>query len=258
MSVAFLSSFTIIFRESLEAILILAAIYGYLNQIGENSAKRIINYAWISALFVGLITFLLANYLFSITSEDAEIVEGVTSLIASVVLFYVAVWFASSAQAKQWKRYIESKIQCAISSKNLMALFMIVFFAVYREIFETILFYETLLLQFDDINIISLGFMVGILAVSIVSYMLFKATLFLNLRYYFIGTSIMLFLLSISFAGHGVHELQEAGIIGISSFGVLKYRPMGIYPTLETIILQLTLIVLLGFSLHGIFLRKKS
>ena len=100
MSTAFIASFTIIFRESLEAVLIVAAIYAYLTQIGESQAKKVINYAWISALFVGGLTFLAANYLFNLTAEHAEIVEGVTSIIASVVLFYVGVWFISKAEAK--------------------------------------------------------------------------------------------------------------------------------------------------------------
>ena len=116
MSTAFISSFTIIFRESLEAVLIVAAIYGYLNQIGETSAKKIINYAWITALVAGGLTFVGANYLFNLTAEHAEIVEGVTSIIASLILFQVGVWFVSKAEANKWKQYIESKIKCAISS----------------------------------------------------------------------------------------------------------------------------------------------
>ena len=123
MSTAFISSFTIIFRESLEAVLIVAAIYGYLNQIGETSAKKIINYAWIAALAVGGLTFVGANYLFNLTAEHAEIVEGVTSIIASLVLFQVGVWFVSKAEANKWKQYIESKIKCAISNRDLLTLF---------------------------------------------------------------------------------------------------------------------------------------
>jgi len=257
MSAPFLSSFTIIFRESLEAILIVAAIYGYLNQIGAHSAKRIINYAWISAIFFGVITFLIANYLFSLTEAHAEMVEGFTSIIASIVLFYVGVWFISNSETKKWKEYIESKIYCAISSKNLTVLFMVVFFAVYREIFETILFYQTLIMQFD-IDSISFGFFVGVLAVSVVAYMLFKATLLFNLRYYFIGTSIILFFLSISFLGYGIHELQETGFISLTSLESLEYKPMGLYSTYETTIPQLVLIALLGFSLYRTFLRKES
>ena len=150
MSTAFISSFTIIFRESLEAVLIVAAIYGYLNQIGETSAKKIINYAWIAALAAGGLTFVGANYLFNLTAEHAEIVEGVTSIIASLILFQVGVWFVSKAEANKWKQYIESKIKCAISNRDLLTLFLVVFFAVYREVFETILFYKALLLQFDS------------------------------------------------------------------------------------------------------------
>ena len=190
MSTAFISSFTIIFRESLEAVLIVAAIYGYLNQIGETSAKKIINYAWISALVVGGLTFLAANYLFNLTAEHAEMVEGITSIVASVVLFQVGVWFVSKAEANKWKEYIESKIKCAISNKDLMTLFLVVFFAVYREVFETILFYEALLLQFDSESI-SLGFITGLFIVSIISYLILKMSVKLNLRYYFLFTSFI-------------------------------------------------------------------
>ncbi len=252
MSTAFLASFTVIFRESLEAVLVVAAIYGYLNQIGEHSAKRIINYAWIAALLVGGITFLAANYLFTLTAEHAEIVEGVTSIIASLILFQVAVWFASKAEANKWKEYIASKVKCAISKKDLTALFMVVFFAVYREVFETILFYQALLMQFD-VDSISFGFMVGLVAVSIISYLILKMSLVVNLRHYFIATSIMLFFLSISFLGYGITELQEVGIIGTSLISIPSWSILGIYPTLETTIPQLILIAVLIYSVFRAF-----
>ena len=256
MSTAFLASFTVIFRESLEAVLVIAAIYGYLNQIGEHPAKRIINYAWITALLVGGLTFVAANYLFTLTAENVEIVEGATSIIASLVLFQVAIWFASKAEANKWKEYIESKVKCAISKKDLATLFMVVFFAVYREVFETILFYEALLMQFD-VDSISFGFMVGLVAVSIISYLILKMSLVINLRLYFVATSIMLFFLSISFLGYGITELQEVGIIGTSLIPIPRWSVLGIYPTLETTIPQLVLITALAYSLLRTF-RKNT
>ena len=257
LSTAFVSSFTIIFRESLEAVLIVAAIYGYLNQIGESSAKKIINYAWISALLFGGLTFIGANYLFHLTAEHAEIVEGVTSIVASLILFQVGVWFVSKAEANKWKEYIESKIQCAISNRDRFTLFMVVFFAVYREVFETILFYKALLLQFDSESI-SFGFIVGVFVVSIISYLILKMSVRVNLRYYFIATSAMLFILSISFLGYGITELQEVGIFDTTLWLFIpKITILGIYPTMETFIPQLCLLFLLSWSVYNSFFRKK-
>ena len=257
MSTAFISSFTIIFRESLEAVLIVAAIYGYLNQIGETSAKKIINYAWIAALAVGGLTFVGANYLFNLTAEHAEIVEGVTSIIASLVLFQVGVWFVSKAEANKWKQYIESKIKCAISNRDLLTLFLVVFFAVYREVFETILFYEALLLQFDSESI-SMGFIAGVFVVSIISYLILKMSVTLNLRYYFLGTSAMLFILSISFMGYGITELQEVGIFDTTIISIPKIAILGIYPTMETLIPQLILLGLLSLSVYKAFFKRDT
>jgi len=257
MSTAFISSFTIIFRESLEAVLIVAAIYGYLNQIGETSAKKIINYAWIAALAVGGLTFVGANYLFNLTAEHAEIVEGVTSIIASLVLFQVGVWFVSKAEANKWKQYIESKIKCAISNRDLLTLFLVVFFAVYREVFETILFYEALLLQFDSESI-SMGFIAGVFVVSIISYLILKMSVTVNLRYYFLGTSAMLFILSISFMGYGITELQEVGIFDTTLISIPKIAILGIYPTMETLIPQLILLGLLSLSVYKAFFKRDT
>ena len=257
MSTAFISSFTIIFRESLAAVLIVAAIYGYLNQIGETSAKKIINYAWIAALAVGGLTFVGANYLFNLTAEHAEIVEGVTSIIASLVLFQVGVWFVSKAEANKWKQYIESKIKCAISNRDLLTLFLVVFFAVYREVFETILFYEALLLQFDSESI-SMGFIAGVFVVSIISYLILKMSVTLNLRYYFLGTSAMLFILSISFMGYGITGLQEVGIFDTTLISIPKIAILGIYPTMETLIPQLILLGLLSLSVYKAFFKRDT
>ena len=234
-----------------------AAIYGYVNQSGESSAKKIINYAWIYALLFGGLTFIGANYLFHLTAEHAEIVEGVTSIVASLILFQVGVWFVSKAEANKWKEYIESKIQCAISNRDRFTLFMVVFFAVYREVFETILFYKALLLQFDSESI-SFGFIVGVFVVSIISYLILKMSVRVNLRYYFIATSAMLFILSISFLGYGITELQEVGIFDTTLWLFIpKITILGIYPTMETFIPQLCLLFLLSWSVYNSFFRKK-
>tara|TARA_Y100001935_G_scaffold29295_1_gene22712 strand:- start:21660 stop:22442 length:783 start_codon:yes stop_codon:yes gene_type:complete len=255
LSTAFISSFTIIFREALEAVIIIAAVYAYLKKIDDTKGKKIIHYAWISSLLIGVLTFLGANYLFTLTYADAEVVEGATSIFASLILFYVGVWFATKAEKNKWKEYLQSKVDAAVSKKDLWALFFVVFFAVYREVLETILFYQALLFQFD-IQDITLGFVVGILIVSIVSYIILKMSLIVNLRVYFIFTSILLFFLSLSFMGYGITELQEVGMISTTIIDIPNIAILGLYPTLETSLPQLIMILILLISAYKTFFKS--
>ena len=173
-------------------------------------------------------------------------------------MFYVGVWFISKAEAKKWREYIESKVQCAISKRDLTALFMVVFFAVYREVFETILFYQALLIQFDRESI-SYGLIVGLVVVSIISYLILKMAFVVNLRHYFIGTSIMLFLLSLSFLGYGITELQEVGMVSTTLIlSIPRVEILGLYPTMETSLPQMILLLCLTYSVYLSFFKKTA
>ena len=146
-SYTFLNAALIIIREGVEAALILAAIIAVLKGMGAAQAIGYVHFGWILALLSGIVTWVLAQTVITFSGAQRELVEGFTSLLAAVVLFSVSYWLISKAQAKRWHAYIQARVQEALSRRRLFALIGVSFLAVYREAFETVLFYQALWLQ---------------------------------------------------------------------------------------------------------------
>jgi len=249
-AVLFTNSFSIILREALEAILIIAAIIAYLINTGSRRAIRYIHFGWISAIAAGLVTWYLARTVISISGASREIIEGITSLLAAAVLFYVSYWLISKIEVGKWKHYIKSKVETALNKKSVLALASVSFLAAYREAFETVLFYQALGYQAEgNITPIVWGFAAGIAVTAIIGYMVFKLAIRIPLKYFFSATSLLLYFLCFILIGKGIHELQGAGIIGITFVNYIpRIETLGLYPTLETIIPQTVIITAFLFA----------
>jgi high-affinity iron transporter len=167
-------------------------------------------------------------------------------LLAVGVLFYVSNWMVSKAEAEAWTGYIEGKVQSSIARGSMFSLAFAAFLAVFREGAETILFYQALLAQTDTFkNMIWLGFGIGCAALVVIYILIRVLILRLPLKPFFLGTSILLFVMSITFVGNGIKELQEGNVIGVSSIpGLGSVDILGIYPTWETLIPQAALLVI--------------
>lgn len=250
-ALSFINSFAIIVREGLEAALIVAAVIAFLGATGEGNAIKYVHLGWIAALFAGLITWFLAQTIISISGSQREIIEGVTSLVAAAVLFYVSYWLITKIEVKKWKEYIQSKVKKALSKKNLFALASVSFFAVYREAFETVLFYQALWLQPENSrNAVIWGFLAGAILLFGLVLVIFKLGLRIPLKYFFSITTFFLYFLSVVFVGKGIRELQEAGVVGITPLGFIpQIDLLGIYPTLQTTVLQAVLLLAFIVSL---------
>lgn len=253
--VSFANSFSIILRESLEALLIIAAIIAFLVHSGSGSMVRYVHYGWLSAIVAGIATWLAARTLIEISGARREIVEGVTSLLAAAVLFYVSYWLVSKADVKQWKEYVKQKTQSALGGKNGFALVVVSFLAVYREAFETLLFYQALLYQADSsVPHVIYGFAAGVVAVVLVAFLMYRFTMRIPLRYFFSFTSVFLYLLCFILLGKGVTELQEAGVVSSTYASFLPYIDvLGVYPTYETVVPQGLLILAAAALVMNVF-----
>jgi high-affinity iron transporter len=239
-ALSFINSFAILIREGLEAALIVAAVLAFLGATGAKSAIKYVHLGWILALVAGLLTWFLAQTVVSISGAQRETIEGVTSLFAAGVLFYVSYWLITKIEVKKWKEYIQDKVKKALSKKSVIALASVSFFAVYREAFESVLFYQALWLQADNSKgAVIWGLVAGTILLSGLVILIFKLGLRIPLKYFFSITSFLLYFLSFVLAGRGVRGLQEAGIIGITSINFIpQIDILGIYPTLETTIVQ--------------------
>src|SRR3990170_3986069 len=259
-ALSFINSLAIMLREGLEAALIVAAVLAVLVATGARNAIKYVHLGWVLALVAGLLTWVVAQTVISISGAQREIIEGVTSLLAAVVLFYVSYWLITKIEVRKWKEYIQGKVKKALTKKSLFALASVSFFAVYREAFETVLFYQALLLQAGTAkDEVIWGFIVGTVLLLCLVLVVFKLGLRIPLKYFFSITSFLLYFLSFVFAGKGIRELQEAGIIGITPLNLIpEVDILGIYPTLETSIVQGVLLLALILSLFWLGLIKQE
>jgi high-affinity iron transporter len=242
----FLGSLLIILREGFEAIIIVGAIIAYLIKSGNKKSTPPVYWGSLIALGFSVLMAWLLNALTSTASgRNQEIIEGATMLLAVGVLFYVSNWMVSKAEAEAWTSYIEGKVQNSITRGSMFSLAFAAFLAVFREGAETILFYQALLAGNQNyINMVWLGFGIGSAALVVVYILIRILSLRLPLKPFFLGTSVLLFVMSISFTGSGIKELQEGNVVPVTMVPFnFTVDILGIYPTLQTLIPQALLLI---------------
>lgn len=253
----FLSSFLILIREGFEAILIIGAIIAYLIKSGNGHKVGTIYSSSVLAVLASLVTAIALQIVFRVSSASQEVLEGITMLLATVVLFSVSHWMVGKAGTKAWQRYIEDKVQGSLSSGSTLALGAAAFLAVYREGAETVLFYQALLSNTGSATgMIWLGFALGCVALVAVFLLVRYGSLKIPMKPFFLGTSLLLYYLAFVFAGDGVKELQEAGFVGVTPVpGVPAIDLLGIYPTWQTLFPQ---IILLAMAIGGVMYQRRN
>jgi high-affinity iron transporter len=243
----FFNAALIILREGLEAALILASILAILRVMGAGNAARYIHFGWVLAVGAGLLTWILAESVLTFSGSQRESMEGLITVGAAVVLFYMGFWLHTKSEARKWQSFIQSKVNEALSGKGILALVGVSFFSVYREAFEVVLFYQSLWLQSSGSPaMVAWGFLAGLAALVVLVIAIFKLGLRIPLKYFFGAAGALLFLLAFVFAGNGVKELQAAGWFSATPLGFPPQVPwLGVYPTLETLAAQFSMLVAL-------------
>ena len=243
---AFASAFFILLREGLEALLIIAALAAFLVRTKRRDGLRFIHFGWISALILGLATWWASISLISISGASREITEGVAALVAALVLLYVGFWMHDKSSAAKWKKFIDDSMHKALTSGTLWTLSGLSFIAVYREAFETILFYQALWAQTDEAgqSMAFSGFLAAVATLVVLGWLIMRYSVRLPLRQFFSVTGGLMFILATIFAGKGIAALQEAGMIIYSPVNFVRIDLLGIYPNLQGLLVQLILITL--------------
>jgi len=256
--VAFTSSFVILLREGLEAILLLAVVVAFLIKTGRRDALKYIHIGWITALLLGVATWAVAAYVVNISGASRELTEGITALVAAAILLYVGFWLHNKLQAQRWKEFIETKVHGALNEGTLWSIALVAFIAVYREVFETVLFYQTLWLQAGagGQHMVLIGFLSAAAALVVLAWLIFRFSVRLPLRLFFAVNSVLLYMLAVVFAGKGVAALQEAGKLPVSGVNFPNIDVLGIYPNLQALGLQAVLVI--AAVVYVLMNRRKS
>ncbi|HEJ7444113.1 TPA: FTR1 family iron permease [Klebsiella oxytoca] len=237
-----LYSLMIIVREGLEALLIVAAIVAYLVKNNHHDKLPLIRQSVMVALVASVATAFIFQLLFTQSVASRELLEGITMLIAVVMLFLMSYWLLSKVEARHWKAWLEGKLSHSLSRGSLVGLWLTSFLAVYREGAETVLFYYALIGDAQGLPghlAIGAGFVIGCVVLLIAWLVMRYSVVRLPLKPFFLFTGGFMYLMAFVFAGKGVLELVEGKLFQPTLIaGIPEISWLGIYPYVETLLPQ--------------------
>jgi high-affinity iron transporter len=250
-------SFIILMREGLEAILVIGALMAFLVKTGNSHRRRDIHLGVGAAVVMSLLTAIALETVFALSRSHQERLEGAVMLLAMGTLFYVSYWLLSKMEVAKWNRFVKGKVQEALTRGSALALASVAFLAVFREGFETVLFYKALAVSggAGSLGPLALGIAAGGVVLAGVYLAINRFGVRLPLKPLFGVTSALLYYMAFVFAGKGIAELQESGLVSLTPVSWAPRIPaMGIYPTLESLGLQSVLVLLAAAALVWTFL----
>jgi high-affinity iron transporter len=251
----FTSALVILLREGLEALLVVAAIIAFLIKANRRDALAWVHAGWASAVALGLVTWVVATYAIEVSGAHREITEGVTGILAALMLVYVGYWLHGKSSTRAWQSFIRESVGSALAARTLWTLAGVSFLAVYREMFETVLFYQALWVQAGESGRGALagGVAAGAAALAAIGWGIFRYSLRLPLGLFFNAMSALMCVLAVVLAGKGVAALQEAGVIGADPVAFVALPLLGVYPTVQTLSAQAAVLAAIaaGFYLAG-------
>lgn len=240
----FMLSASILLREGLEAFLIIVLILALIRSSGAKNAKRWIHSGWILAVSMGMAGWFLSGWLINISGQNREIMEGLISLFAVIILSFVGFWLHNNSHAEKWKKFVEEKIGKQLQKEKMFGLAFFSFMVVFREAFESILFLQAINLETIPANKSAIG--LGVLAafglIALLGFIFLRYSKKIPVRQLFLYSSWGISLLAVILLGKGIHSIQESGWISMTNSPiVVNIDWLGIYPTIETTVSQLTL-----------------
>jgi high-affinity iron transporter len=252
----FLGAATILLREGLEALLIVVAMIAFLRKAERTEVMSYVHIGWIGALVAGFLTWVVATWVIGISGASRELTEGFGSVFAAIVLLSVGIWMHGKAQADQWQHYIREKMAKALSGSSAWLPCGLAFIVVYREVFETILFYAALWTEGNGGAILA-GALTACAALAVIAWAMLRYSRRLPIGKFFTYSSWLMAVLTVVLAGKGIAALQEAGIVSIAPLhSVPRISLVGLFPTTQTVAAQVLMIAALaiGFTLN----RRKA
>jgi len=245
------NAFAIIFREGLEAVLLIGAMLAYLGRVSGGRRYQRQVFAGVTAgIAASVATWIVARTLLPVSGASRELVEGITALVAVAVLLYVSHWLFQKTYIHDWKAYLEEHLGRAVSRGSAFAMVGLAFAAVYREGFETVLFYQALMFDAGAGAVLA-GFVPGILVIVAIGVGIVRLGLRLPLKRVFAVTGSVLLYLAFVFLGKGLYNLQEAGLYAPRPLGWVPDHEalrqlLGLYPLAQTLLAQLAFLLLLA------------
>ncbi len=245
---AALYAFTILFREGIEMVLVVAFVLSSLAATRELRHRRPVLQGVAAGIGASVLTFLALSFLLEVAPVQREVLEALMTVVAVALLFYVSFWLLARLDQRRWREFVRSNVTVAVGSGSTVALFMVGFTSVFREGVETALFYQALLSFARGLEVwIALGALVALGVLLVVAWLVFRAGRRIPVKQVLSVAVAMLMILSVAMVGNAVRSLQQLGVVPLTILDSVPSLPLflseltGWHPTLETILGQLAL-----------------
>ena len=249
-AIAFGQSFTLLLREGLEAVLLLAVLLAYLESSEHARHRRPILYGVGLAILATVVTFFLVDALFAVLPFGREVLEAVVGLLAVAMMFYVSFWLLARLDQRRRMEFLQARVWKAASVGSAASLAFVGFTAVYREGFETVLFYQALFSYGEGLQAwIVAGMATAAVVLAGVGWLVLKMGRQLPVKRFLQVALVVVMATSVAVVGNAMRALQEAAIINLHfldswpSLPIYLAQATGYYPTLPSVLAQGTLIV---------------
>ncbi len=236
----------ILLREGLEALLIILALVSFLNKSGQTATRKWIYVGAFVGVLLSAVAAILMSTIFNSATVDAnrEMMEGYVGLLAAAMMIGVGIWLHSKSSVTSWNRYISKQMGNAISSGSVFAMASVSFLSVFREGAETLVFYAGIAPKMETSQFV-LGIVVALVILVVIAIVLFKASGKIPIHKLFAVATVLIYVLAFKIIGVSLHTLQLTNKISttiVDGLPVVSF--IGFYPTVETMIGQTILLVL--------------
>ncbi|MBE2245629.1 MAG: FTR1 family protein [Candidatus Competibacteraceae bacterium] len=201
-----LESFIILFREGFEAFLIMFIVLGVLEQSGARAYNKTVCLAASTAILASIaLAYVFRLIKIEFTGHTEYVFEGITMIVTSILLGFMILWLV---RFKTNASKIKDEIRSHVNAKKSLGIFLLIFFSIFREGVETVLFFIGL--KLDASWDVLAGGIMGISLAFILCYLIFAGAIRMNFSLFFNITTFILLMIAAGLMAHGIHELHEA------------------------------------------------
>lgn len=242
--VAFVAALAIALREGVEAALLVAAMLGLLRKAGRAADARAVHLGWMTALLAGAVTWWLSGMLLArVSGAHRELIEGALQLVLAGLILYASHWLFHAMSSRKLVATFFQRTMAGASSAVVLG---ITFIGVYREMFETVLFFRGLVLESPGFGAaVFSGALVGMVSLFALVFVFQRLGKKLKPRFFLASCGTLLSGLAVLMVGNGVRSLQVLGVLPLTVWGAFQLPALGLYATREGLLSQAAVLAFL-------------
>ncbi|TWD94504.1 high-affinity iron transporter [Neobacillus bataviensis] len=247
----------ILLREGLEGLLVVATLIAFLKKMGQSAQQKWIWSGVVAGILASAVLAVIINIVFSqfVAASSREYIEGITGVVAVVMMLTVGAWLHNKSSIGNWNKYINQQMQQAIAKGSLMSFAFISFLSVFREGAETIIFY-TGITPYISLAELVMGICLALVLLVIAGFAIIHYSVKIPIRLFFRTATILIYFLAFKILGISIHALQISDVLSTTTVERLPFIDwLGLYPTYETTLPQILLLLIIFITTY---LVKKS